>query len=293
MSRWFPLVFSLLLTGTASAQVPLPTQGVVTVVGDIIEVDLVGAAEAPIGERLYTFKAVDIGGREIGVLTGVYRVIRDDWPVIRAIVDPDADADLPGASREDRVSLSAEADASELVIQSDPGDARMTWDGHLLGATGDTLTIAPGTYAFSLEKSGFEATSFDVEVPVGRITSESVALGQSAGGSELYTSAKAQFSACQFDRARDLVSEAISAGLPGEDQNDAFAMFEAMRRIAPVAARAAQAGARQDKICDAGSAMLLFVKAQSTGDQTTMDLACTDMRRALPEDPLVRQTCPR
>ena len=285
------LVF--LFTGAVSAQVPLPTEGVVTVVGEIIEVDLEGAAEAPIGERLYTFRTVDIGGREVGVLTGVYRVIRDDWPVIRAIQDPDASVDLPGASRDDRVSLSGDQDASELVIQSDPEGARMTWDEHLLGMTGDTLTIAPGTYGFSLEKSGFEPTSFEVDVPVGRITSESVSLGQTAGGSELYTAAQAQFTACQFDRARDLVSEAISAGLPGEEIDNAFAMFEAMRRVAPVAARARQQGAEERAICDAGSAMLLFVKSQSSGDETAMGLACNDMRRALPDDPLVRQTCPQ
>ena len=292
MRRLF-LPLAALLCAAAHAQVALPTQGVVTLVGETIEVDLEGAAEAPIGERLLTFRTVDIGGREVGVLTGVYRVVRDEWPVVRAIVDPDADVSLPGASRDDRVSLSGEQEASELVIQSDPEDARMTWDGHLLGATGDTLTIAPGTYGFTLEKSGFEPTSFDVEVPVGRITSESVALGKSAGGTELYDSAKAQFTACKFGRARDLVSEAIQAGLPGEDQNDAFAMFEAMRRVAPVADRARQQGAEERAICDAGSAMLLYVKAQATGDQTTMSLACTDMRRALPDDPLVRQTCPR
>lgn len=275
----------------ASAQVPLPTEGTVTVVGDVIEVDLEGAAEAPIGSRLLTMRTVAVGGREVGLLTGVYRVVRDDWPIVRAIPDPDAEPGLPGANRGDRASLDSEGDASELVITSEPADARLLWDGQFLASTGDTLTIAPGTYSFSVEKSGFEPTAFEVEVPVGRIRSESVALGQTAGGSEILNSARAQFAACDFARARDLASEAISVGLSGDDQTDAFALFEAMRRFAPAADRARRMGADATAVCDAGSAMHLFVKSQAAQDETGMRLACEDMRDALPDDPLVRQTC--
>lgn len=289
--RLLGLVLLAPMAGAPCAQVALPTQGTVTQVGAVIEVDLEGAAEAPIGSRLLTMRTVDIGGREVGVLTGVYRVIRDEWPVVRAVPDTDAEADLPGASRGDRASLDSDGEASELVITSEPADARLLWDGELLGTTGDTLTIAPGTYAFSVEKSGFEPTSFEVDVPEGRIRTESVALGRTAGGSELLASAKAQFAACDFTRARDLSSEAISAGLSGSDQADAFALYEAMRRFAPAADRARRMGADESAVCDAGSAIHLFVKGEAAADETTMRLACEDMRRALPDDPLVRQTC--
>ncbi|MEM1054213.1 MAG: PEGA domain-containing protein [Bacteroidota bacterium] len=290
-----PLLFLVAFAASASvahAQTPLPSQGTVTAVGEVIEVDLEGAAEAPIGARVLTMRTVDVGRREVGVLTGVYRIIRDEWPIVRAIPDPDAEADLPGASRGDRASLAEQGEASELVILSDPEEALLLWDGQPLGTTGDTLTIAPGRYAFSVEKSGFEPQAFEVEVPVGRIRSESISLGQTAGGAELFTRAQARFAACEFSRARDLASEAISAGLQGEQQSEAFALFEAMRRFAPAADRARRMGADTDQICDAGSAMHLFVKGQSTNDDTTKQLACEDMRRALPDDPLVRQTCP-
>ena len=284
------LLLSVLATAP-EAQVPLPSEGTVTLVGDQIEVDLEGAAEAALGARLLTMRTVDVGGREVGVLTGVYRVVRVEWPTIRAIPDPDADTGLPGAGRGDRAALETSGDPSELSIVSEPAGARIFWDGHLLGATGDTLTIAPGAYTFTFEKSDFEPTTFEFEVPVGQIRQESVSLDQAAGGGELYQSAQAKFGQCDFARARDLTSEAISSGLSGDLQNEAFVLYEAMRQAAPMAERARAQGASESAVCDAGSALHLYIKGEAAGDRTVIDLACADMKRALPDDPLVRQKC--
>ncbi|OZC03598.1 PEGA domain-containing protein [Rubricoccus marinus] len=283
---------ALLAASAAAAQVALPAEGTVTLVGEQIEVDLDGAAEAAIGARLLTTRVVDIGGREVGVLTGVYRVVRVEWPRLRAIPDADASGDLPGADRGDRVALETPGDPSEIIIVSDPADARISWNGHLLGMTGDTLTVAPGPYSFTFERADYEPSTFDFEVPIGQIRQESISLDQAAGGDVLYNSAKAKFAACDFARARDLASEAISAGLSGEEQDEAFILFEAMRQIAPAAERARAQRAKESDVCDAGSALHLFVKAEAAGDGVTRNLACDDLRRALPDDPLVRQKCP-
>ena len=291
-SRFLLSCAAALVASAAAAQVQLPAEGTVTLVGEQIEVDLDGAAEAAIGARVLTTRTVDIGGREVGVLTGVYRVIRVTWPTLRESPDPDASGGLPGANRGDRVTLETPGDASELVIVSDPADARISWNGQLLGTTGDTLTLAPGPYTFTFERADYEPTTFDFEVPVGQIRQESVSLDQAAGGDVLFNSAKAKFSTCDFARARDLASEALSAGLSGADQDDAFILFEAMRQIAPVAERARAQRAKEEDVCAAGSALHLFVKAEASGDGVTRNLACDDLRRALPDDPLVRQKCP-
>lgn len=287
------LLLGLAASGPALAQVPLPAEGTVTRVGDPIEVDLEGAAEAAIGARVLTMRTVDVGGREVGVLTGVYRVIRVEWPVITASADPEASGGLPGADRGDRAALESPGDPSELAIVSDPAEARILWEGHTLGTTGDTLTIAPGDYTFTFEKSDYEPTTFDFSVPVGQIRQESVSLDQSAGGEALLEAARARFGQCEFERARDLASEAITAGLTGALQPDAFALFESMRQAAPVAERARAMGADADAICAAGSALHLFAKGEAAGNEATMDLACRDLREALPDDPFVRQKCPR
>ncbi len=292
MTRRLLLFCTLLLGASASAQVALPAQGTVTLVGEQIEVDLDGAAEAAIGARVLTTRIVDIGGREVGVLTGVYRVVRVDWPRLRATLDPGARGSFPGAGRGDRVALETPGDASEVVIVSDPADARIFWNGHLIGATGDTLTLAPGPYTFTFERADYEPSTFEFEVPVGQIRQETISLDQASGGDVLFASARAMFSECDFARSRDLASEAISAGLAGEDQDAAFALFEAMRQAAPLAERARAQRADEADVCAAGSAIHLFVKAEASGDGVTRNLACDDLRRALPDDPLVRQKCP-
>lgn len=275
----------------AVAQVPLPAEGEVVRLGEQIEVDLQGAADASIGARILTLRPVDVGGREVGVLTGVYRVIRVAWPSVRAVPDAVASAGLPGAARGDRAVVETEGEPSELAIVSDPAEARILWDGHLLGMTGDTLTIAPGAYSFMFEKAGYEPMAYDFDVPVGEIRQETVSLSPTVGGDALYQSALARFGQCDFAAARDLASEAISAGLSGDAQTRAFALYEAMRQATPMAERARLQGAPEASVCDAGSALHLFVKGQASGDAETQRLACEDLRRALPDDPLVRSTC--
>lgn len=294
MSPWrrSALILALVLaSGAAAAQIPLPTEGEVIRVGEQIEVDLEGAAEAAIGSRILTMRPVDIGGRQVGVLTGVYRVIRIEWPNIRAVVDPERAVGLPGASRGDRAALESDGDPSELSITSEPEGARILWDGHLLGMTGDTLTVAPGAYTFAFEKADYEPAEYPFDVPVGQIRRESIVLDQGAGGDLLFESAKAKFGQCDFAAALALTTEAVQNGVGGDVLAEAFTMIKAMELAAPMAARARAQGAPEASVCDAGSAFHLWAKGERANDSETQDLACADLRRALPDDPLVRQTC--
>ncbi|MEL6616521.1 MAG: PEGA domain-containing protein [Bacteroidota bacterium] len=295
MSLWRRILSILALalaSGVAVAQVPLPSEGEVIRVGEQIEVDLEGATEAAIGSRILTMRAVDVGGRQVGVLTGVYRVIRVEWPNVRAVLDPERADGLPGASRGDRATVESDGDPSELAIASQPEGARILWDGHLLGMTGDTLVVAPGDYTFAFEKSDYEPAEYPFDVPIGQIRGETVSLDQAAGGDLLYESAKAKFGQCDFEATRTLTSEAIQNGLSGEALSDAFAMMRAMELAAPMAARARAQGAPEASVCDAGSAFHLWAKGERADDPEMQSLACADLRRALPDDPLVRQTCP-
>lgn len=194
-----------LLAGSSSqAQVAANRyDGNVTATGDRITVVLAPNVEAPIGAQVHTFRRVDVGQQEIGVLSGIYVVVGSGvGGVMFALRDPARNEGLPGASLQEAVQV-ASAGSGELQLMTDPPGARILWNGAAIGTTPDTLVLAAGRYALRIEHPGRVPTTYPFVVQSGRILTEHVRLDEPMPCQGFLHTAEAYFAQQDYARTHE------------------------------------------------------------------------------------------
>lgn len=167
--------------------------GQVTQGGDRIQAELCRGTRRPVGALLYTYDARGIGGRTVGVLNGVYRIVEDDWPDVVAVrVSTDAFASLHGARLGNVLTVGSD-ESSGVQVTSRPDSASVTWQGNLLGYTPLDTELAPGVYTLRIAKRGHEPQEFEVNLTRPILYSTEVVLAQVASAYTVFNSGRVAY----------------------------------------------------------------------------------------------------
>lgn len=288
---WRMMVFaacvSLVTAAPTFPQSPISRyDGSVAVTGDRITVTLAPNGEAAIGAHVHTFRRVDIGQREVGVLTGVYLIVGTGaGGLAYAVRDPARNETLPGASLQDVVQITSSG-IGELLLLTDPPGARILWNGALIGTTPDTLVLAAGDYALRLEHPGRVPTTYPFVVQRGRIAYEHIRLDEPMPCQGFVDTAEAYFERQDYDQVRANLMVVQRGGCRPSSSSPVIigAWLESLPHIVSVQSRLASTVSAPE----VAFALRRYYEALRTGNTEAMATQRRLLCRMAPTDPFIR-----
>ena len=270
--------------GVGDAEATFPLDGEVVSSAPVLRVDLCRATRPALGALVRTYRVLGVGARSAGRLTGVYRIVRVDWPSAEA--EAVAVAALPGASGGDGVVID-DVDDSRLRLEVGPDSAAATvlWRGRPLGTAPLDLTLAPGVYDFEVRPSrgsGLDASTLRIDLRTPQVTSTQITLSPRLPCIAAYRSAEsAFFSRRAFSEARDAATDALAR------QSDGTCEVGELRLLHQAATMTAELAERREGLApDAGSYVHLALKEIAAGRAAAARGAIDALRGLIPNDPL-------
>lgn len=168
------ILTSTLLVPTSAAQ-RLTYEGRVVATGLPVEVLLDAPQDVPRGTVAYSFASKEVGEREVGVLTGAFRVLRAEEQRLYLVpVEPGSASvgvkEGTSVRVEDRVQIAFSGPPGFVSLSSEPTGARVVWRGEELGETPLVeLRLAPGPYTFTFVAPGYRPFTLPVDAPAGHL----------------------------------------------------------------------------------------------------------------------------
>jgi hypothetical protein len=291
MSRAAHLASPLRLGGSAAAQ-SLHFDGAIAALEPAGIVQLDDSLAVPRGALVYAFEPVQAGARQVGVLRGTFRVVRAEG--LRLEVIPHDAAALTQARVGDRVQVDFTGPPGSVELESAPTGALMWWEGVRLGATGPgapvEVELAPGDYLFVLEAPGFAPTEVEVSVTAGETVGVNAPLTPAPTARSLLYTANQLFDAGRYAEAIPWLERAAAEAGDGSLDEVRRRQLPVLRSVfadaAGMAERALAAGTPEAVVLEAAR-LYRHLRDNERDDRTVRQLL-VELRRLLPEDPLVR-----
>ena len=290
MRRLLLFLMVAVTTSPAVAQ-RLEYDGKIIATGPVVEVQLGDYLDVPRGTVVHSFIPKEVDRREVGILSGVFRVLRTDGSLLH-IVPAASAGDPQNVQVGQPVQIAFTGPPGSVAISSEPSAASLVWRGEVLGTTPLLdLRLAPGSYTCSLVAPGYRTYTLTIDVLAGQVVDLVYKLKPFPAARSYYEEAWRLYFAHAFDDAQatlDSTDMFVDDGsLTEEIRQNLPVLRDLVHESQGLVARNAEVP--EETIQRVFLAYRLYRRNVNGGDPKAVEEGVNRLYALLPSDPLVRR----